>query len=301
MAKYTINHECGHQAEVQLFGKHSERDRKIAWLEGQDCPSCRSTRLAAGRAAQAEQDGQTAHLAGLPVLQGSEKQVAWAETIRLEKLSWLKKLAEKGTGLPESLTVYQDALKEHPYTPENWSALADAAIDAGISASEKFGLQAQAIVKILGETSAKWWIDHRHASMVELIGRLVEEPARVAKERAEAERLAKEKADAEQAKLESVRKDREERDEIITRMREWLPNATSLVVWSKDVDIRVYIGRGYGKDDLVYYHTGNARTKPGSVEASRLIRDQIGEKLDSEVIPFLANLCKKWKSLKVTV
>lgn len=40
MAKYTISHACGHSREIQLYGKGSDRERKIGWLEGQDCPQC---------------------------------------------------------------------------------------------------------------------------------------------------------------------------------------------------------------------------------------------------------------------
>ena len=41
MAKHTINHTCGHESEVNLVGPHEERDRKIEWLEGQQCWRCR--------------------------------------------------------------------------------------------------------------------------------------------------------------------------------------------------------------------------------------------------------------------
>jgi len=40
MAKYTINHICGHSRTVALLGKTSEREKKIEWLEGQECPAC---------------------------------------------------------------------------------------------------------------------------------------------------------------------------------------------------------------------------------------------------------------------
>ncbi len=40
MAQYTINHACGHSRVVQLFGKGSDRERKIEWMESQDCPQC---------------------------------------------------------------------------------------------------------------------------------------------------------------------------------------------------------------------------------------------------------------------
>lgn len=75
MAKYYITHSCGHEHEYSLFGRHSERDRKIEWLEGQDCPACR--RKAEEEAAKAATEGME-----LAQLIGSPKQIAWAETIR---------------------------------------------------------------------------------------------------------------------------------------------------------------------------------------------------------------------------
>lgn len=71
MAKYTITHACGHTEDVNLFGKHADRERKIAYLESIDCRSCWD-------AAQAAK----AHEAGLPELSGSPKQIAWANGIR---------------------------------------------------------------------------------------------------------------------------------------------------------------------------------------------------------------------------
>lgn len=71
MAKYTITHACGHTDEVNLFGKHAERERKIAYLESIDCRACWD----AAQAAQAKE-------AGLPDLTGSPKQIAWANGIR---------------------------------------------------------------------------------------------------------------------------------------------------------------------------------------------------------------------------
>lgn len=42
MAKYTYDYSCGHgTAEVELYGKHDERDRKLQWLsDTRVCPDC---------------------------------------------------------------------------------------------------------------------------------------------------------------------------------------------------------------------------------------------------------------------
>lgn len=40
MAWYTVNHSCGHEQRVQLYGKTSDRESKIEWMSRQDCPAC---------------------------------------------------------------------------------------------------------------------------------------------------------------------------------------------------------------------------------------------------------------------
>lgn len=71
MARYTITYKCGHTAEVQLYGKESERQRKIAWYATIDCPEC-----------EAREQKELAEKMALPELTGSEKQIAWAVKIR---------------------------------------------------------------------------------------------------------------------------------------------------------------------------------------------------------------------------
>jgi len=52
MAKYTINHRCGHQTVVDLVGKNADRQRMIEWREGQDCPKCWGEKKRAEEATQ---------------------------------------------------------------------------------------------------------------------------------------------------------------------------------------------------------------------------------------------------------
>jgi len=70
-----ITRSCGHVETHSLYGKQSLRDWKVARLESEPCLKCRN-----GAAAVANQS------AGLPALTGSEKQIAWAESIRAAAL-----------------------------------------------------------------------------------------------------------------------------------------------------------------------------------------------------------------------
>lgn len=86
MAKYTITYKCGHQEEVQLYGKESEREKKIAYYSTIDCPHCR-----------AEQARKEAEEFGLPQLKGSMKQIGWADDIRRLAKSNVEKMYELPT------------------------------------------------------------------------------------------------------------------------------------------------------------------------------------------------------------
>ena len=77
MAKYTINYQCGHSEEIQLFGPHADRERKIAYLETKKCPHCINAEILASTD-----------------LVGSEKQILWAHKIRETFKSTIKHLLQ---------------------------------------------------------------------------------------------------------------------------------------------------------------------------------------------------------------
>jgi len=85
MAKYNVTYSCGHTETIQLYGNIEDRERKIKWLsENGLCPDCYKKQKAAERAVAIEFIKTECGI--LPTLEGSEKQVAWAEDIRL---NWL--------------------------------------------------------------------------------------------------------------------------------------------------------------------------------------------------------------------
>lgn len=79
MAWQNPKHVCGHSGErYQAYGHHSGRERQLAAIEARPCPDC--LKAAAEKVAQE---------AGLPVLAGSPKQIAWASDIRERALRLL--------------------------------------------------------------------------------------------------------------------------------------------------------------------------------------------------------------------
>lgn len=119
MAKYIVKHTCGHQVEVQLFGKYADREKRIAWLETQECDECRHAKANAEAATMKE-------ARGLQDLTGSEKQVAWANTIREKAYKCLDTLTQFATNDQAKAMM------------DTWRGKMDA------------------------ETTAKWWIDNRY-------------------------------------------------------------------------------------------------------------------------------------------
>lgn len=76
MANYLIHYACGHNETKQLYGKHTAREQYIEWAaKSGTCSCCKANDAAAATAAI-----ETEH--GLPALTGSDKQIAWARTLR---------------------------------------------------------------------------------------------------------------------------------------------------------------------------------------------------------------------------
>jgi len=77
-----ITHACGHEQAHHLTGFASQQERKARWLQTTKCRTCFSADKRSEQAeAAARSDVAIAHL-DLPQLAGSERQVAWATTIR---------------------------------------------------------------------------------------------------------------------------------------------------------------------------------------------------------------------------
>ena len=110
MAMYEVLHTCGHVKIVQLCGPEKDRQRKLDWMRTCVCSDC-------SRKQKAEEAAQRAAELGLPVLQGSEKQVAWAVTIRerlLQTLSEFKgemALANQPQDLLDAFDKILDGIK----------------------------------------------------------------------------------------------------------------------------------------------------------------------------------------------
>jgi hypothetical protein len=141
MARYTVERACGHEETVVLFGKMKDREWRLEKVEPSKlCSECWQKEVERKREEETKKAAEEAKESGLPELTGSEKQVAWAERIRIQLLSGLEELAARMAERPENMKKVGITLEQ---------------VDEAMKAIQQ-------------KTSASWWIDHRDAGAYNL-------------------------------------------------------------------------------------------------------------------------------------
>lgn len=142
MAKAT--YQCAKCAKLveAVARNRSEADRLATYRDGQGalCSGCWAAEREVERAAESVAAEAKAAAAGLPALTGTDKQVAWANTLREKILAELDKAAALAS------TKLAD--------PESPPALQDQARQVLVGAE-----------LIRAKTAASWWIDNRHGTV----------------------------------------------------------------------------------------------------------------------------------------
>ena len=134
----TITHTCGHTETVQMYGTSKERDSKAAWLSSKPCQECQ-------RKAQQTAAAESAQAQGLPALVGSDKQVAWATTIRAELLCKVAQMRSEFEATGRKQNVTEDVM------------------------TAQMGQFDALVTKLTAQTAAAWWIDRRSNSAQALL------------------------------------------------------------------------------------------------------------------------------------
>jgi hypothetical protein len=132
LAKYDVTYACGHSDTIQLYGPGRDRDWKLAREESKLCPDCYKAKLEADRQKQNAEAAEANQAAGLPVLEGTEKQITRAETIRKQIIECIEKNI---FGRMDT-----EKIKEHP---------------------EIYQRHVKIFESIKQHTNASWWIDNR--------------------------------------------------------------------------------------------------------------------------------------------
>lgn len=132
MAKYDVTYTCGHTDTIQIYGPGRDRERKLANEESKLCPDCYKAKLEADRQKQNAEAAEANQAAGLPKLEGTEKQIAWAESIRKSMIDHIIEYYIS--------QITDEAKAEHPEEYER--------VMKGFEALKR-------------HTDASWWIDNR--------------------------------------------------------------------------------------------------------------------------------------------
>ena len=133
MAQYSVTRACGHEEIVNLIGKHKLREWRLQNVEPNKlCSSCYHAELARQREKATSEAVEAAKAMELPVLAGTEKQIAWAETIRQEVM-----------------------LRAEGFLHDNITDEERGNLMSGLDELQKI-------------ESARWWIDHRDINLREL-------------------------------------------------------------------------------------------------------------------------------------
>lgn len=137
MTWITVHYACNHSHWQDIHGMELHRRRVLASAQSKPCPSCRASLSRS----VSEQEG-------LPPLQGSDRQIAWAHPIRTEAMS------QAG-----ALSCEMDRAEAVLANPERWPQ----GLDAAEAQQRLDALRAKraALQRIWREARASWWIDHR--------------------------------------------------------------------------------------------------------------------------------------------
>jgi hypothetical protein len=143
-----VVHACEHVALYPFYGDddYAWADR-IAQLAQGACLLCADDEARAEREQKALAARLAARERGLPPLEGSEKQVAWAEGVRLTAFSAIDKVHK---------WIEQNNTTAGAEDPDHWHT-----VKQGIRKASRW---------LEEQTDAKWWIDHRHGIMNNLDG-----------------------------------------------------------------------------------------------------------------------------------
>lgn len=219
MAKYDVTYSCGHSAVIQLFGPERDRQRRLEWYRNNGvCADCRAAERRRQYEGQSKAAAEANAAAGLPDLQGSEKQIAWAEALRAPVVTALRALATEKffSNLGEPVEVSPGMSRQYclPRRPSR-QARQECADALALLTDET-----------INQVSAKWWIDNRALSgspatirdkadalrwVLGQIKRRGLAPTALAEHQAE-ERAAAEAEDARKAALRAEDEARRERD-----------------------------------------------------------------------------------------
>lgn len=131
--KSKICDKCGkEEVRVQVYGKHKDRDYKLSTMRVlcEKCEKEEAKEIEEKRKSQNQEAAKKNQDAGLPELQGSEKQIAWAESLRKELLETIEASFEryqKKLSWTQNVQKVQEKIQQLESMKEEWQKATSAA------------------------------------------------------------------------------------------------------------------------------------------------------------------------------
>ena len=133
---------CGHDGSVEVYGSSKQREHDAAYRFSKVCPECAARERDARNARNAEKARQL----GFPDLIGTEKQVGWANTIRMEAIDKLE------NQLAYNAQCIDKCKESGEYTPER-----EASINSVMEKTRR-------VYHFIGaQKSARWFIENKES------------------------------------------------------------------------------------------------------------------------------------------
>lgn len=143
MAWYEGTFSCGHEGRVDIGGPTKDRQRKADWRFSGLCPECYKKYLEEEKERKEQEAAEKSAEMELPELAGTEKQVSWANDLRLKIIG--------------NLTAYLKKLERYMVEKRiEFAPNTDVKIEELHNALDWF---------MISKTEAKYWIDIRQAGV----------------------------------------------------------------------------------------------------------------------------------------
>ena len=134
---HIITHACGHGQIHHLAGYARQQAQKAKWLETTRCRECFIADKQAVQAAAAARDiAAVAHLA-MPALSGSDRQIAWATSLRAARLIAMTTHEDGDNAISSLVSHLTDAkwwIDGRGLTDVEWLDQAEQVVAAGVPA-----------------------------------------------------------------------------------------------------------------------------------------------------------------------
>lgn len=163
MAWYYGTYICGHEGRVNIIGPVKDREWKKEREFSKMCPDCYKVHLQKQREEEARRAMELAKEMELPSLQGTEKQIAWAEKIRQDLIAQFDELTDRD-------------IKRFSRTYEDYEKIRSLTIDE-IMAVKHYILE--------NRTAATYFINNRYDDVYGYIAREYKEALKTDEEKAE--------------------------------------------------------------------------------------------------------------------